>query len=230
MTPSQATPPSKPGSDPKSAPVSDSPPADLILASQSPRRGQLLTEHGYAITQISPPFADPDQPTDDTLAAERHATELAIAKARSLARTLDRPAVIIAADTLCVDQNDRLIGKPSDCEHAFAMLSSFVDARHAVVSGVAVLDCRVERDGVLHSFADRAWVRFGSIAPGAIKRYLELDQWQGKAGGYNLFDRQASGWPITVEGDETTVVGLPMNRLIEILDGLNIHRNTNDRL
>lgn len=211
-------------------PESGGPPVELILASQSPRRGQLLREAGYTLTQIAPPFADPDQPADDSLPAEQHATELAVAKARSLARGLDRPAVIIAADTLCVDQNSRLIGKPRDREHAFAMLSGFVDARHAVVSGVAVLDCRSDRDGALHGFADRAWVGFGSIPPEAIKRYLDLDQWQGKAGGYNLFDRQAAGWPITVEGDATTVVGLPMNQLIKILDGLDIRRDANGRL
>jgi predicted house-cleaning NTP pyrophosphatase (Maf/HAM1 superfamily) len=55
-----------------------------------------------------------------------------------------------------------------------------------------------------------------------LEHYLNTDGWIGKAGGYNLTDRQHAGWPITVEGDPATVMGLPMNRLVGVLAGYGI--------
>jgi len=195
-------------------------PRRLILASQSPRRSELLREAGLAFEQMSPPFTDPDQPEDESLDAEQHAMELALAKARSLAAVVAGPALILAADTLCVDHDNRLVGKPRDRDHARAMLTRFVNSDHAVVSGIALLAVGDTAPAEPVVFADRAVVSFGLLAAEAIEQYLDLNQWQGKAGGYNLFDRQAAGWPITVVGDPNTVVGLPMKRLIETLRGL----------
>ncbi|MEM1353403.1 MAG: Maf family protein [Planctomycetota bacterium] len=191
----------------------------LILASQSPRRAQLLRDAGLVFEQVSPPFADPDQPEDRSLNAEQHAMELARAKAASLARTLSSPALILAADTLCVDHHNRLVGKPRDRDHARAMLRGFANRDHAVVTGVAIQVAGPGqfRAGETRAFTDRAVVSFGEVSAQTIEAYLDLDQWRGKAGGYNLFDRQAAGWPIRVAGDPTTVVGLPMQRLLPII-------------
>ena len=67
------------------------------------------------------------------------------------------------------------------------------------------------------TFADSATVRFDRVNDAQLDRYLDTDQWRGKAGGYNLYDRQAEGWPISVTGDPTTVVGLPMAKLRPVL-------------
>lgn len=198
----------------------------LILASQSPRRAQLLTEAGFVFEQRSPSFADPDQPPGHLQGheAEAYAVSLAEQKARSLADTLDQAvagslpgaAQILAADTICVDAGGELVGKPRDRGHARAMITSFIEAEHRVISGVALL--RVgDGETVMESFADVALVRFGLVDAQALDDYLLAGDWQGKAGGYNLFDRQAAGWPIEVQGDPTTVVGLPMKRLIPLL-------------
>lgn len=192
-------------------------PRRLILASQSPRRAELLREAGLVFEQMSPPFADPDQPEDEALDAEGHAMDLALAKARSLAAVVAGEALILAADTLCVDRDNRLVGKPRDRDHARAMLTGFVNSDHAVVTGVALMWAGLSMPREPSVFADRAVVSFGAISAEQIERYLELDQWRGKAGGYNLFDRQRAGWPIRVTGDPTTVVGLPMRRLLEML-------------
>lgn len=191
----------------------------LILASQSPRRKQLLSEAGFVFEQRSPPFADPDQPPDHLRGHEAtaYAAALAEQKAASLAEQLPGPALILAADTICVDEAGDLIGKPRDRVHARAMVRSFIDAEHRVITGVALL--RVGGDGsAMQSFADVAVVRFGSVSSEQLDTYLATEDWQGKAGGYNLFDRQAAGWPIEVEGDPTTVVGLPMKRLLPMLN------------
>jgi len=191
----------------------------LILASQSPRRAQLLREAGFVFEQRSPPFADPDQPPGHLGGheAEDYARSLAIQKAESLARDIDGPATILAADTICVDEAGALVGKPRDREHARAMLRSFVGCDHRVLSGVALLRVGSNSETATESFADTAVVTFGAVASEQLEAYLATEDWRGKAGGYNLFDRQAAGWPITVVGDPTTVVGLPMDRLVPML-------------
>lgn len=191
----------------------------LLLASQSPRRASLLRDAGVVFEQRSPPFADPDQPPGhlNTEAANAYAQLLAVNKAKSLAASLDRPATILAADTICVDHQGALIGKPVDRVDAQAMLRRFMEGPHQVITGVALLRNRVGDDNTLTSFVDTAQVQFGVITDQQLAVYLEKDEWRDKAGGYNLFDRQARGWPITVAGDPTTVVGLPMRRLMPLL-------------
>lgn len=191
----------------------------LILASQSPRRARLLQEAGIAFEQCSPPYADPDQPPSHLRGheAEDYAEALARRKAESLADTLNQPATILSADTICVDHAGRLVGKPTDAGHAEAMLQTFVNKSHRVITGVALLASSPGFKQMIQSFADTATVRFGEIDRAMLADYLATDDWRGKAGGYNLFDRQAAGWPITVTGDETTVVGLPMRRLRPML-------------
>jgi septum formation protein len=191
----------------------------LILASQSPRRAQLLREAGVAFEQRSPPFSDPDQPSSGLRGheAEAHAADLASQKARSLAERLAGPCTILAADTICVDDAGRLVGKPIDRADAQAMLRSFMSRDHRVITGVALLSIDAEGGQTIESFADAAVVTFGSVGDAALAEYLATDDWRGKAGGYNLFDRQAAGWPIAVAGDPTTVVGLPMRRLGPVL-------------
>ncbi|MGB0766216.1 MAG: nucleoside triphosphate pyrophosphatase [Phycisphaeraceae bacterium] len=193
----------------------------LILASQSPRRAQLLREAGVAFEQRSPPYEDPDQPPEqlDPDTAEAYALSLAYAKANSLSATLRRSGLVLAADTICIDARGGLIGKPRDAAHARAILDSFIDAEHRVLTAVALLQVagRGEPAQPLDSFADSAVVRFGQLDREILEAYLDTGDWRGKAGAYNLFDRQAAGWPIDVTGDPTTVVGLPMQRLKRLL-------------
>jgi len=190
-------------------------PPPLILASQSPRRARLLREAGLAFEQRSPPFEDPDQPPDELTGdqAEQYAIALAQRKAASLAETIDPPRLILAADTICIDDQGRLVGKPIDRDDAERMLRAFVNTTHRVVTGVALLRVSAESEAWACAFADTAMVSFGAINDDALRRYLATDDWRGKAGGYNLFDRRDAGWPIDVTGDPSTVVGLPMRRL-----------------
>lgn len=201
-------------------------PPRLILASQSPGRGKLLRDAGYRFTQQSPPFADPDQPEatqpHSIAQAESFATDLAHQKALSMAGTVAGPAILLAADTLCVSmtpgREGTLIGKPRDRADAKQMLLGFLDAEHAVVSGVALLPIDAAGEcSQLTRLADTAVVAFGRVSEGELERYLDSGLWQGKAGGYNLFDREQADWPITVTGDPTTVVGLPMRKLVAAL-------------
>ncbi len=182
----------------------------LILASRSARRARLLTEAGYVFEQVDPPFEDdPHPPAGDP---QHVAMELARAKAISVS---GRDGIILAADTLIVNPDGTLAGTPTDTQQAAAMVRAFVGRRHVVVTGVAIRGA-VRGDQMI-TFADTAQVDVGQITDEQIDRYVASGDWRGKAGGYNLFERRADGWPILVEGDETTVVGLPMTILAEHL-------------
>lgn len=185
----------------------------LILASQSPRRAQLLREAGFDFEQMVPPYADPDQP-DPHHDPASFVAELALCKARSLRDALPAGdgAVILSADTVCVDDAGNLLGKPLDRADAGRMLRLLAGGRQCVLTGVAVLD----GGGVRANFSDEAVVHCGPVTEAQMEAALEGGGWQGKAGGYNLFDLQKAGWPLTVEGDEATVMGLPMQRLRQL--------------
>ena len=204
----------------------------LILASKSPRRALMLGEAGFDFEQAEPPFDDPPQPkmlahqTPSALA-----TALAEKKARSLAEQLRQSAVILAADTICVDERDNLIGTPSTEGEAREMIRTFSDCSHQVVTGVCLLAVKAASgeqaaiETVKHA-ADIAHVTLGKLSADQVEDYLALGTWQGKAGGYNLTERVDAGWPIDVQGDPTTVVGLPMAKVVPLLIEMGCTRTT----
>lgn len=205
----------------------------LVLASRSPRRAALLRDAGYDFTALDPPFSDPPDPgrhdPQPEADAASQARMLAEAKARSLcqhnnlweeiaASRQTGSVLILAADTIVVDAAGRRLGQPADREQAAAMLQRLIDAEHQVVTGLCLLEAGPA--GVVRqvSWADTARVRIGTVAAAGIEAYLDSGDWHGKAGAYNLAELR-DRWPFQVEGDPTTVVGLPMVRLKQALAG-----------
>lgn len=137
-------------------------------------------------------------------------------------------AAVLGADTVVV-RDGALVGKPGDGAEAAMMIRAMRNRRHAVVTGAAWLD---GADGgapaAAAAFSDRApaslladvaFVSVGHVTDEAIEAYVASGAWAGKAGGYNLAERVAAGWPIEVEGDPATVMGLPLRRLEPWLAG-----------
>ncbi len=129
--------------------------------------------------------------------------------------------VVLAADTVVRGGNDELLGTPANAAEATEILRRLVDSVHAVITAVAFATAA---DGVFETFFDQAEVRVGRVTPEQIAAYTASNRWIGKAGAYNLFDRVSDGWPITVNGDSTTVVGLPMVALRPKLRALGVLR------
>jgi septum formation protein len=119
--------------------------------------------------------------------------------------------VVIGADTDCV-HNGRILGQPGSRDEARAMIIAMSDAEHEVLTGIAIVDPVTGRREI---FIDRSRVRVGTIPEHEIAAYLDSGNWQGKAGAYNITERLAAGWPICFEGDETSIVGIPMTRTLE---------------
>ncbi len=182
----------------------------LILASTSPRRRELLTKHGYTHEAVRPPVDD-GQLVRGRVSAAGWVASLAWLKARAVWDAMpeeDRKnRVVLAADTV-VHKNGEILGQPSDREDAKRIVGALINGEHRVLSGVCLIG-----EGERVWFVDRSTVRVGSVSDAQIEDYLDTDGWRGKAGGYNLHERIGDGWPIEYEGEDTSIMGLPMSRL-----------------
>jgi len=178
----------------------------------------MLQRAGFAPrTLVSP--VDDDVLQEASAGVEETCLARAWFKARAAQRILRDPGfedrggsgagIILAADTLC-EADGVLLGKPGSSEQALAMLRSLSGREHRTITGVALVDV----GGSLRSiWSDQTVVRVGGLTADQIDAYVETGEWMGKSGGYNLADRLEGGWPIEIEGDPDTVMGLPMRRL-----------------
>ena len=176
----------------------------LILASNSPRRSELLRSLGLAFSVI---------PSD---AAEIHTEQLTVTeisqlnayrKARAVAKKFP-DALVLGADTL-VALETTLFGKPSNLEDACRMLKQLQGRTHRVVTGVCLIHLRGHRQKL---FADATEVTFRPLDTGQIREYLAHINPLDKAGAYAI---QEGGDKIveTISGSFSNVVGLPVERL-----------------
>jgi septum formation protein len=192
-------------------------PGTLWLASGSPRRRRMLAEAGIEAT-VRPAAVDDGRLEPGGVPPRWWVAALAWFKAAAVARdlTAEDPAargLVLAADTVCLLQG-RITGQPADAAAAAETIRRVADTEHEVLTGVALLEVPGGRRRLL---VDAARVRCGPLDPEEIRTYVATDAWRGKAGGYNLEERLAAGWPLSCEGDPATVVGLPMRRLEAIL-------------
>jgi septum formation protein len=181
----------------------------VILASQSPRRRELLTLVGIP-HEVSP--ADIDE---RYLAGERpreHAERLAREKA---SRIRQDDAVVIGSDTIVVLDGD-VLGKPGDEAEAARMLRRLSGRSHVVMTAVAVA-----WNGRLESGVEEVGVTFHPLTDADITAYIATREPMDKAGAYGI---QGYGATIVarVDGDYFAVMGLPLQRLTRLLDRLGL--------
>ena len=122
--------------------------------------------------------------------------------------------LILGADTVCVHEG-KVLGQPRNAELARQMLRGMRHTRHVTMTGVCLL-----RDAERLLLFDSSEVHIGDLSDAEIDAYIASGQWRGKAGGYNLSERIAAGWPIRCIGDPATVMGLPMRKLGPLLAGV----------
>lgn len=181
----------------------------LILASGSPRRGELMSAAGYQFSVIIPADGAEDQPRPNEPAA-KVVERLAYQKAADVAARLEN-AFVIAADTLGV-LGDLLLGKPADAADARRMLELLSGRRHQVLTGVCLWDV-ADRRIVIESIATELQMK--PLDDATITGHIHSLRWQGKAGGFGFQD--GNDWLEIVSGSESNVVGLPMERLAELI-------------
>lgn len=180
----------------------------IILASQSPRRRELLQREGVSFRVE---VRDTDEVHDASLAPEKLCAINAAAKAEAVA--LEYPeATVIGADTL-VFIDGRPLGKPADAREALDMLMLLQGRTHSVCTAVAVIMPGGER----RDFAEISRVTFRQLSEADALRYMELVHVFDKAGAYAI---QEHGELIIerFEGDLDNVIGLPVTRLLKVLN------------
>lgn len=178
----------------------------VILASQSPRRRELLTLIGIA-HDVCPANIDETVWPDE--APVPHCERLAREKAAVLARA-NPEALVIGSDTIVVVDGD-ILGKPADPEDALRMLSRLDGREHTVHTAVAVAHADTVRSGV-----ETVQVRFRSLTTAQWRAYIATGEPMDKAGAYGI---QGYGATIVerIDGDYFAVMGLPLGRLVGLM-------------
>jgi septum formation protein len=178
---------------------------NLVLASQSPRRAEILRAVGWPFETFA---VEIDESVRAGEEAESYVKRLALGKAKAAARLRSAPLVLGADTTVVVD--GQILGKPESEEDARRMLRLLSGRWHDVLTGVALVGQRQER--VSH---ERTRVRFGAMTEDEINWYVETGEPADKAGAYAV-QGHAALFIEEIEGDYWNVVGLPVRLVYKL--------------
>jgi septum formation protein len=187
----------------------DSPRIPVILASQSPRRIELLKT---VIKNFRIVPSKIDEVCDINLSPEENAILLGRKKATWVAK--EHPHnLVIGADTMVVLEN-KIIGKPTDAENARQILRQLSGQEHKVITGVAVVHLKI------FSAVSISHVRIKALTQNEINSYVESGEPMDKAGAYAI-QGEGSFLVESYSGSYSNIIGLPMDLLKDLLQKLN---------
>jgi len=183
----------------------------IILASESPRRQEFFRLLGLPFTCIP---SNVDESFDPSLDARVVVEELAARKVKKVLDIQKSDAFhwIFGADTL-ITLEGTFYGKPADRDDARTMLRSFQGRTHQVISGLALYNDREKKFDCRSVVSD---VSFAPLTDGEIEWYLNLDEWEGVAGAYQI-QGLASCFITGIKGSFSSVMGLPLREFYAIL-------------
>lgn len=183
----------------------------IILASTSPRRKQLLSLLAIKFKAVDPKY---DEVLHQHLTHQDLVKFLAMGKAKAAAKKFSN-AIIIAADTI-VSFQGKALGKPKNAEEAIRTLKKLSGKAHYVYSGVAVIDTKTKK--TVNVF-NRVKISFRKLTKKEIENYVASKEPMDRAGSYAM---QGLGFNLIkkIEGDITTVIGLPMTVVYNALKEL----------
>lgn len=188
----------------------------LILASQSPRRKELLSQLGY---QFSSQVADIDETPLHNETPEDYVLRLAKQKAQTIFQHLSIPeqenSIVLGSDT-CVIAGDEILGKPDNEAHCIKMLGQLSDSSHKVLTSIAAINNQTIVSDVVTTT-----VYFKPLTLSEIKRYWQTGEPCDKAGSYAI--QGIGGQFVTkINGSYSAVVGLPLYETAQMLATLGI--------
>lgn len=178
----------------------------IILASQSPRRKELLSSVKLDFKVI---VSDYDEIFKPNLNIEDNIVENAYGKAKTIFDK-HQDDIVIGCDTMVV-YNNHALGKPKNRDEAFTMLKMLSNQTHRVISGVAILSKQQE-----YKFYEETYVTFYPLSDELINTYLDTNEYVDKAGSYGI---QGIGKILVkeIKGDYYNVVGLPISKIYHLL-------------
>jgi septum formation protein len=179
---------------------------EIILASTSPMRGTLMDALRVPYRAVAPEVDEQVPPH----ASVRDAVVLLARRKAEAIHSQFPEALVVGADQL-VDLDGSRLEKPPDRDAARAQLRSLLGRSHDILAGVCVLAPRFSAEEV-----DLARVTFYAVSDAELERYLATEEWRGCAGGYRI---EGAGQTLVerLDGDRTSVQGLPMIRLVRML-------------
>lgn len=210
----------------------------VILASQSPRRRQIISYLGLPNIEIIPSNADEDLPK--SLAPFEYVLGTATKKAQAVyAQEADNeekgePALILAADTVVVDTSTgSILEKPRSEAHHVTMLRSLRDARdhkvYTALVAMAPLASARQPGYAMETAVEETSVRFDDVSDDLILAYVRTREGADKAGGYGL---QGLGSILVekIEGSYDNVIGLPLKTTLNVIEAVMLKADDEDRL
>lgn len=181
----------------------------IVLASSSPRRKEILEKYIDNFEIVTSEVKEIIMPDDDPI---QLTMALAFQKAESVAKKIDYPALIIAADT--VVYLNKILGKPKDEEDAYEILNSLSGKIHYVISGISIYDTISETKVIDYEITK---VKFRELQSEKIIKYIETGEVMDKAGAYAIqgYGEILVDW---IEGSYSNIVGLPITKLDKLLE------------
>lgn len=181
---------------------------NIILASQSPRRIEMLKKYFKDIIIYAP---ETDESIDVNDLPETTVMKIALEKAIKVANECGHKGIIIAADT--VVYMDKIMGKPKDYNEGFDMLKALSGKTHSVFTGICLIDN--EDNKKIVDFEETV-VEFNELSDEFIRKYLETGEYKDKAGAYGI---QGYGELLVkgINGCYNNVKGLPLTKLNNLL-------------
>ena len=183
----------------------------LLLASQSPRRAEILRAVGWPFETFS---VEIDESTRAGESPESYVERLALGKAEAAVRERNAPLVLGADTTVVV--GGEILGKPASESDARDMLRRLNDRWHEVLTGVALVARNVEGDTRRSVAHERTRVRFGLMSEREIDWYVNTGEPADKAGAYAIQGRAAL-FIEEIEGDYWNIVGLPIRLVYKLM-------------
>lgn len=185
---------------------------EIILASQSPRRKELLEKHGISFRVF---VTDADETVTEPMLPSELVAELSYRKAESAANQFQTQNVfVIAADTVVALENE-IFGKPKDEQDAFLMLSKLSGKAHSVFTGVTLATV-TQGKPIYRKVVCETKVYFKPLTESKIREYIATKEPFDKAGSYAI-QGIASEFVEKIEGDFDNVVGLPVGEILPFI-------------
>lgn len=185
----------------------------IILASQSPRRKELLE---LIVPKFEIIVSNQEETLNAKLPVEKQVTEIAYTKAKNVYDRTEGDRIVIGSDTI-VTKNGKIYGKPRNRKHAKEMIKELItgDKVHKVITGLSIL---IEENGVLKEYKtyDVVKVYLKDISDEEIERWLDTGNAMDKAAAYGI-QNEFCVHVEKIEGNYTSSLGLPTHKVYDVI-------------
>lgn len=183
----------------------------VILASKSPRRKELMDLLGIDYEIM---VSEVDETLEEGLSLEEQSKRLGYIKAKAVFDKTNRDRIVIGSDTL-VAKEGKLFGKPKDKQDAVNMINALKNDKHQVITSVAIL---IQKDNKYEEYldCDITDVYVSDMSDEEIEEWLSTGKAYDKAGAYAI-QLEFAKFIDKIDGNYATIVGLPINRIYQIL-------------